>query len=775
MKKLVIPDAIKPGPAARQLGRMLALYGMVGIVAGLAAVFFVFLVDAVGDEVLVPLTGIDPTEHGHAATPMGLSWPSGGRWWLLIVPAAGGLISGILCATFAPEAMGTGTGATIDAYHRRRGFIRRRVPWVKTVASALTIGTGGSAGSEGPVGYISAGFAASIGRLMRVTGDERRILPMAGFAAGIGAVFHAPMAASLFACEVLYRELDMEHEILVPAIVASTISYAIFGAFHGWDPLWHIPPMAASGYLELVPYLVLAAVVALAGRLFVWIHDQVHHRLGLAARIPLWLRPAVGGLGVGIIGVFVPQAIGVGYGLGQAAILGSLGVGTLLLLALAKMLTSNLTSGSGGSGGLFAPSLVIGATLGGAVALATQQLAPGLDVQTAAFAIVGMAGFFANVINAPMSTVIMVSELTGTYRLLVPTLWVCAIAWFLNRAASLYPEQAADRMHAPGHLADMMGVVLRGIPVHAVMEHGDRAPVSVAPETPLRELVQLFATTTQAVYPIIDPRTGRMTGVVDGRELRRVLIDAGVDQVLIARDLEAKPLTAQRNESIYEAVARMSATGYDEILVVEDDDPGRLVGILSRRAVITAYHRRMLETAPDDPTATAAAAAETAEAPPPPVDLAVALRAGGLIHGLTAVDRTGALRAIVEHLGVESADSRERLMTLLLEREALGSTCIGDGIALPHPQTQDVPGLESPRVVIACLLDALPWGDEPDAPPVSMICMLLAPAGHAHLTLLGQLARALHDPTLRQLLEDQASFEAVLARVDAVQHPPQVG
>ena len=764
-----------PGAEARALGRVLALYSLVGVLSGLIAVLFTFAVEWAGELLLLATAGIDPSARAweDAGTDV-LSLPTGARWWVLIVPALGGLASGLLCARFAPEALGPGTAGVIDAYHRRGGLVRRRVPLVKSIASALTIGSGGSAGVEGPIGYVTAGMASVLGGFFKVSPSERRVLLMAGFAAGIGAVFHAPMAASIFAAEVLYRELDIEHEVLVPAILASTMAFGVYGAALGWEPIWLVPPVALSGAAELIPYLFLAVFVAGAGALYVNLNHAVRRRIGQASALPLWARPAIGGLMVGAIGLFVPQAVGTGYGIGQLAIDGSVGIGALLLLAGAKMATSALTASSGGSGGLFAPSLVIGAALGGTVAAATNlldaHLGTGLHVRPAAFAVVGMAGFFANVVNAPLSTVIMVSELAGDYRLLVPTLWVCAIAWFFNRRLHLHEDQVRSRLEAPGHLADMMDAVLRRISVGDAIRPTRRQPVTVRPDTRLRELVQLFASTAQGVFPIVDA-DGAMHGVVDGRLLRRTVAEEGIDEVLIADDFHSPALTAHVEDSLYEAVTRMTASGYDEIVVVDSDGQQRVAGILSRREVVTAYHRRMLVTAPSPEVADDGSEPDQAPPAAEPVDLFSAIERGGVLVGLPVIGRDQALLEIVRVAQLPEGCDRAHLQNLLLEREDLSSTNIGDGVALPHPQTDGMEGLGQPRIVMALLRRAIPWGD-PTAPPVQTVCMLLAPSGDTHLRLLGQLARALSDPALRQLLSSQAPPKAILARLRELAPPP---
>lgn len=764
--KARLPPALVPGHAARALGRMLAVFGLLGVAAGLAAVAFMFVLDLVAADLLYGVTDIDPIARGWGEVDSApLSLPDASRWWVLVIPAFGGLLAGILCWRFAPEAFGTGTSRVIDVYHRKGGKVRGRVPIVKSIASALTIGSGGSAGVEGPVGLVAAGMGSLIARWAHLSAAERRILMLAGFAAGIGAVFHAPMAASIFAAEVVYRELDIEHEVLVPAIIASTTAYGVYGAIHGWEPVWLVPPVHFGGALELIPYTLLALVVAGAGAAFVLLNRSIDRHIGQNRRFPIWLRPALGGVGVGLVGLWMPHALGASYGIAQQAIDGSVGVLALLALAAGKMLTSAFTAGSGGSGGLFAPSLVIGAALGGAVGqVFADQLLPGVAAQPAAFAIVGMAGFFSAVISAPLSTVIMVSELAGSYRLLVPTLWVCAIAWLLNRHLNLFSAQVKSRLEAPGHLAEMMDAALRRISVSEALNPNRAAATTVPPQTTLPELVRLFASSHQEVYPIVDPETGAFQGVVDGRQLRRTIGEVGIDEVLIAQDFQAPALTATPSDTLHDVVSGMTATGYDAVVVVADDDPHELVGILPRRDVVSAYHRRMLETATEDSTVAEIPPPYQPPERPPEPDLYEAIRRGGVLYGVLGSDAEDTLRHIIADLDVPPEADRAMLEHLVIQRERMGSTNVGDGFALPHPQTDGVAGLSEPRVVIALLRRPVVW-DASGAAPVRTVCMLIGPGGPAHLALLGGLARCLSDETLRRLLDHRAARKRILARV----------
>ena len=282
------------------------------------------------------------------------------RWLLLVVPAIGGLLSGLLVFSLAPEAEGHGTDAMIDAFHRKRGIIRKRVPFIKTIASALTIGSGGSAGREGPIAQVGSGFGSAPAGWLKSSDRERRLLVLAGAGAGIGAVFRAPLGGALFVVEVLYREMEFESAALVPAFVASIVSYSIYCGVSGkWGAIFRVPDATFTHPLELPLYLVLGLVCALMGILYVKVFYGVRDRVFRRIPLPRHVKPALGGLAVGVIGYFLPQVLGMGYGWVQLAIDGNLALGLIVTIAFVKILATGLTISSGGSGGVFAPSMVI--------------------------------------------------------------------------------------------------------------------------------------------------------------------------------------------------------------------------------------------------------------------------------------------------------------------------------------------------------------------------------------------------------------------------------
>lgn len=747
---------------ARQLSVFIAQCGLIGILAGLAAVAFDLLVDFVTENLIARVAHL----HGAPDVP---SWPEGTDWLILALPTLGGLVCGLILFRWAPETQGSGAGPVIHAYHHEGGRIRKRVPVVKAAASALVLGTGGSAGVEGPIGQISAGIGTMVANLLRLPPERRRVLMMAGFAAGIGAIFHAPMASAFFAAEVLYHQMDIEHDVLVPSIIASVVAHAVFGAVTGWGSPFEASNVTFNSGLELLPYTVLAILLAPLGALFVRAYGAVKEGLRESATIPHWLRPAIGGFGVGLVGLLVPQAMGTSQGVLQVALAGEVSIGVLLLVAGAKLVATALTVGSGQSGGLFAPTLVIGGTFGGAVGFAAAELFPALEVSPASFVVVGMAGFFAGVANAPLSTVIMVSELVGSYELVVPTLWVCTLAWLLSRRVVVFSEQVPTRFDAPSGLADMMGGVLERLTVRDAMRVNAPAPATVRPGTPLRELVEIFAHTNQSVFPILDEEQ-HLLGVVDGRQLRAAIGAPSIDALLIANDFQAPALYVHAGADLRHAIEVMTRSGFDELLVVAESDGNRLEGLLSRRQIVATYHHTMLHLQLGQADGSPvffdgdAPCADDAE------DLYATVRRGGVLHDVEGATPAAVFEDMLAKADLPPGADPAHILDLLLKREALSPTAVGGGVAIPHPHAHDLGAMIAPTIIIGLPRDPVPW-DAPDGAPVHTVCILLSASGDAHLRLLGELVRALVDPGLHGLLHARAPGDDILARLHEMVFP----
>ena len=511
------------GPVEIAHGRQMLVSATVGIGAGVGAIVFYVMLQFVTGIVQCKVIGYAAPEALGEPPLFAFAMTRFHPWLLIVMPALGALLSGLIVARYAPEAAGHGTDAAIRAYHWFGGKVRTSVPPVKAISAALTIGSGGSGGREGPIAQIGAGIGYVLARRLGLSEKETRIAMASGMAAGVGAIFRAPLAGALFGGEIMYRSADLEPELLLPCIVASISGYSVFSAVMGSEPLFRVPAdLAFSSPLELIPYTILGFVAAAIGILYVRVFYAVHHRCQKITAIPLWAVAALGGLATGIVAYFRPGAAFTGYGGVQQALLGHLSAMHLLQLALLRIVTTTCSIGSGGSGGVFGPSIVLGGCLGGAVGMACHQLWPGLVPDPAAFVLVGMAGLFGGIAHAPISTIIMVSEMTGSYRLLVPSMWVCAIAFVLTRGVSLYTEQVAHRGMSGAHSGEHARVFLEDqlVTNFLVVDH-PAVGAAPPPEAPCLDMAATLLDAAALFGPdlverifVVNLADGKVTGVL---------------------------------------------------------------------------------------------------------------------------------------------------------------------------------------------------------------------------------------------------------------------
>jgi chloride channel protein, CIC family len=377
-----------------------------------------------------------------------------GLWLVIIVIVVGGLVSGAIVYTFAPEAEGHGTDTAVKAFHQSGGKIRKRVTPIKIITSAITIGTGGAAGREGPTALFSAGIGSIYSTIFKRSDRDRRLLVLIGMASGLSAIFRSPIGTAVFATEVLYSDMDIEASALIFTLLGSIIAYAVNGVFVGWEPLFQVPSnIGVNDITDYAWYGVLGLSSGIVGTIvpnaFYGLRD-----LFKKINIPAHFKPAVGALGVGLIALAFPQVLGGGYGWIQLAINGQIVIGTLIVLMFAKLAAFALTVSSGGSGGVFAPTLFVGAMLGGCLAIIFHQ-------SSAAFAVVGMAAVFGSAARVPVATLLMVTEMTGGYKLLVPAGLAVSLAFIVQdflslkfKYRSLYEAQVKRRADSPAHRAE---------------------------------------------------------------------------------------------------------------------------------------------------------------------------------------------------------------------------------------------------------------------------------------------------------------------------------
>lgn len=590
----------------RSSGKWLLLSTVVGIVAGCGGIVFQVTEQAICRATAQGWAGFLAPEAAGEQRMFSEPRTSFSPMKLLLVLAVGGLAAGFLVQTFAPEAEGHGTDAAIEAYHQKRGYIRPVVPLIKLLASAITIGTGGSGGREGPIAQIGAGFGSSLGTWLKLSARDRRLLLATGMGAGVGAIFRAPLAGALFAAEILYRDADLEAEVIVPAAVASVVSYTVFSYWLP-APIRFLPIFGEhlhhqlGSLVELLPMTLLAFGLVVVGVLYVKMFYGFH---AWAKRIPLpaMVRPAAGAFAAGLLGCGLfyafgqnPHALavlGTGYGTLQQALTepGKLGVSLLLSVALVKILTTSLTIGSGGSGGVFGPSMVIGGCTGAAIGEVLHGLWPTVVPQPAVYAVVGMAGFFAGCARAPISTIVMVSELTGDYSLLVPTMWVSTLCFILFHRWTLYDKQVHSRLDSPAHRGDFLVDVLEGIKVKDV-PWKDRGTVSEG--VSLHDIVHSLAESRQHYFPVVDGE-GRFVGIFSSDDVRSYLYNESIWHLANARDvMTSRVVTITPEDDLNTALTRFTELNLDELPVVAAGCKTELLGMLRRKDVITCYNQRL--------------------------------------------------------------------------------------------------------------------------------------------------------------------------------------
>jgi CIC family chloride channel protein len=583
---------------------------VVGVISGIGAVVFFTACQLVFHYSLEQVAGYRPHTPGGERDLFAASDTPFNPWLLLLVPTVGGILSGCLVYTLAPEAEGHGTDAAIAAYHYHQGQIRPRVPLVKIIASALTLGTGGSGGREGPIAQIGAGFGSYLGNLLRLRPAERRILMAAGMGAGVAAIFRAPLAGALFAAEVLYRSPDFESEVIIPAGLASVTAYCTFGLWFGWKPLFSLSPdvlgtLAFNQPLRLIPYGLLALFLVLLAMIYTRSFYGLTH---LFHRLPIrpHFKPAIGAFLSGAVGVALFFALGqqqvlavlsFGYGILQDAMTLTAGdqpsllfAGLLLAVALGKILTTGLTIGSGGSGGVFGPSMVIGGCGGGALGIVLSRLWPQLELHPGSFVIIGMAGFFAAAAKTPFSTLIIVSEMTGNYNLLLPTLWVCAIAFLLSDEQSIYSSQVESRSRSPAHQGDYVREVLTGLQVSQFMTLLKDVPV-LPPGAPLEEIIERLSNTSYQVLPVV-AADGRLAGVVSLEEVHLASQSPHLRTFIVAADLMRSDVTPLKPDDRLDRALELFLENDLLALPVVDGAQGQMViGVVKRSDVSTTYLR----------------------------------------------------------------------------------------------------------------------------------------------------------------------------------------
>ena len=560
---------------------------LLGVMAGLGAValflsveFFTAIFLGLGAGYFPPLPGGFQNNFTYT---LSIERP----WLLPLITGLGGLLVGLITTKFSPESEGHGTDAVIDAYHHKSGHIRARVPLVKGVASSITIGSGGSGGTEGPAGQIAAGFGSLIGKLFKLNEDERRIAVAAGLGAGIGSIFKIPLGGAVFSAEVMYRR-DFEVRALIPGLVASVTGYTVFGFVFGWDRLFTIP-------LDLVRYthpasLILYAIVGLvsAGLSVGWV-KTFYAISDYFSRIhfPKYLKPAIGGVLVGVIGIAFPQVLGTSYGWLQIAINKDYVLFPLVIIGpviILKILATSLTIGSGGSAGVFGPSMVIGGLLGAFIGTAFHLLGLFTWIDVSSVIIVSMVSFFGATAKTPISSIIMGSELTGGYALLAPMMLATFIAYIMSgQHNSIFRSQVLNRSDSPAHRMEYQRVILRDLYVKDVMKN----PINkFSKNLTIEEALQILNRNNSRMIMVVN-ESDKLEGVVYRYKLFE-FPEEYRKSIKLENVMIKDPFFAYTTDSLHHALVRLSSNDLQEMPVLSNEDH-KVIGIVTIADLVKLY------------------------------------------------------------------------------------------------------------------------------------------------------------------------------------------
>ena len=514
-------------------------------------------------------------------------------WKIALVPAAGGLIVGLITTFLVAEAKGHGVPQVIKAVALAGGKIRGRVALAKMLASSITIGSGGSAGREGPVIQIGAAIGSRIGQAMGMSKRRLRTLVACGAAAGIAGTFNAPVAGALFSVEVILGEFGAAQ--FSPIVISSVVATVVVRAWRGDAAVFAPPPCTFASAWELIPYVLLGLLCGLVSVAYIRSISFAEGFFDRHVRLPRWLRPAFGGLLLGLLALALPQLMGDGRTLSNSAFAGTLPALLLIALAFAKMLATGLTLGSGGSGGVFSPALSIGALLGAGVGTLAAPLLGAHFGGIAAYAVVGMGGLIAGAMLAPITAILMIFEITSNYAIILPVMVACILSTVLTSRLtgnlSIYTFKLARegiRLFRGGS-PDLLRT-------RRVEAHLRTRLETIPPGETAAVLMDRFLASDAAQFYVVDT-TGALLGAIALSDARRVLLSSpALVRILLAEDLMRRAVPCVTpDESLGTTLAKFTQSHLQELPVVRAADDRRLVGALAYADVLAAYQEEVLK------------------------------------------------------------------------------------------------------------------------------------------------------------------------------------
>jgi len=465
-----------------------------------------------------------------------------------LLPPVGALIAGIIVYFLAPEAEGAGENAAIEAFHKR-GHIRLRVSGVKLIATSLIIGSGGSAGREGPLAQISASIASFISSKLKLREKERRVLIVCGMAAGVGSIFKAPLGGAIFAIEVLYKR-DHEVEVIIPSFIAAITAFLVFGSVFGLGVIFQTEKIKQKTAYEIMPSLVGSEMC---------IRDS---------------------------------SIGIGYEWVQKMIFSELALNIIIILLVGKIIATSFTIGSGGSGGLFAPSLVIGASIGGLFAEILSLVYPDVPFVYETFVLVGMAAFITAVAKTPISAIILMVEIAHSYKILPGLMIASIVSYALSGKESIYPAQVETRFHSPALRKELTVNILEEIYAMEAMIPREKI-ITVSPSDRISEVFNLIEKTGHTGFPVIDDR--RLVGIITFEDVEKIPTSER-NETVVKDVMSTELIVAYPDENLESCLQKLVINDIGRLPIVDRNNHLELLGLITRTDIIKAHAKKSTET-----------------------------------------------------------------------------------------------------------------------------------------------------------------------------------
>ena len=557
---------------------LLVLAAVIGFLAGLASTFFRWMIEFFGtvfSEVGLSWVGITGT-----AVPL----------LLPLMPMIGGIITGAICHFFPDAVKENGVHRVMHAVTMKAGKIRKRTLLTCSTTSALTIGSGGSAGREGPTVQIGSAVGSALGNLLHLSHERVQVLVGCGAAAGIAASFNAPLAGVLFALEIILTDFTIH--TFSPIVVASVIGTATGRALEGNEITFQVPVHELVSYSEIIFYLFLGLLCGVISKLFTITYFKTHQIFEQKVKIPKPLKPALGGLIVGFISLLCPAILGNGYEFMEKALSGDIFWGLAFLLIFLKIISTSVTLGSGGLGGIFAPSLFIGAMLGSVFGTLIHAVSPGFTASPETYALVGMGAVAGAVMQAPLTNILMLFELTNDYTIILPIMITCIVSAYTFRAFdknSIYIQKLLKEGINIKHGREVS--ILNSIKVQDVLSQD---VTMISEGMPFRKILETVSYSKNFYFPVVNGE-GEMSGILSFHMIREMIFEEDLGDLVVANDLKVhsvKTLTPDNN--LNQAMELFAVLDVEQLPVVRKDDTKRVIGMVNRGEVVAAYNREVL-------------------------------------------------------------------------------------------------------------------------------------------------------------------------------------